>query len=262
MERYEFTLGNTRFELHHAEGEAEGYTYVFLPDQKILWVADMLGPGMPMVASPMKRVRDELRWKKALQLILELEPEVLINSVQAPICSTDAIEKRVNVHIKYLDFLHEAVVREMNAGSSLQETLAHAVLPAHMQTHSLLTQGYGCHDFNVRGLYHRYSGWFDQNATHLFPPPEDLKAKTFIGDMGGEDRVLDRASSLHEDGQNALALQYVDLLLDAGMHESQAHALKAEILNGLADLHGQNPIMRNMYLSLARVEVEASDSGD
>ena len=83
---YSFSLGGKKFELYHAVGESQDYTIVFLPDQKIIWIGDMLGGGMPMVASPMKRVRDEVKWKKGLELIKGLKPEVLIQSVQQPFC--------------------------------------------------------------------------------------------------------------------------------------------------------------------------------
>ena len=105
---YKFELGGTKFELYHAVGESSDYTIVFLPDQKIVWVADLIVGGMPLVASPMKRVRNEVKWRKALEFIKELNPEVMIQSVQQPLCDQAQIASKLDVFIDFFNFLHDS----------------------------------------------------------------------------------------------------------------------------------------------------------
>jgi glyoxylase-like metal-dependent hydrolase (beta-lactamase superfamily II) len=252
---YSFSLGGNKFELYHVVGEAQDYTIVFLPDQKIVWIGDMLGGGMPMVASPMKLVRDEVKWKKGLELIKGLKPEVLLQSVQQPFCDQSTINRKLDVVIEYLDFLHESIAREMNAGSSLEETLINIQLPEHMRRNALLRENYGKLQFNIRGLYHRYSGWFDQNGTHLNPAPAKERAEHFIKDMGGGDKVLQRVRELEQKSNYKLALEYLDLLIVAGSHLKNAHETKGSILRKMS-IDSRHTMTAKMYRRLATMEDE------
>lgn len=250
---YSFSLGGVKFELYHVEGESQDYTIIFLPDQKIMWVGDMIGGGMPMVASPMKRVRDEVKWKKGLELIKSLKPEIMISSAFLPFCEEELITEKLDSIIEYMDFLHESVAREMNAGSSLEETLNNIQLPEHMKSNPMSQERYGCLQFNVRGLYHRYSGWFDQNGTHLNPAPAKEKAENFIKDMGGGKKVLERIQSLQEKSNYKLALEYLDLLIAAGIQLKEAHKMKGSILMQMSTRY-THQITANMYRRLAKME--------
>jgi glyoxylase-like metal-dependent hydrolase (beta-lactamase superfamily II) len=170
-DRTSLELGGTVVDLRHVVGEADDYTVVFLPEQKIVWTADLAGSGMPMLASPMKRVRNEVKWKLALEEVLSLEPEVLLRSVGPPICDPIKIEANLGVLIEFFDFIHIAVTDELNRGSSVEEAVSRIKLPATLETSGYLEERYGTLEFAVRGLYHRYSGWFDQNGSHIRPAP-------------------------------------------------------------------------------------------
>jgi glyoxylase-like metal-dependent hydrolase (beta-lactamase superfamily II) len=256
---FEFSLGGTRFQLFHAEGEAEGYALIFMPDQKILWVGDMAGAGMPLLGSPMKRARDEVKWKSALELMRRLDPDVLIGSVGPPTCDKRMIHAIFDTRIEYLDFLHDAVAAEMNAGSSLERTLENTALPPHLATNPLLREEYGNHEFNVRALHHRYSGWFDQDGSHLHPAPAAKRAALFVADMGGSKAVLDRALTLADAEQPELALEYADLLIQAGGHAA-AHRLKADLLLRLSKRHTGHHMTTSMYRKLAAIELDRAEA--
>jgi alkyl sulfatase BDS1-like metallo-beta-lactamase superfamily hydrolase len=252
---YNFELGGTKFELYHAVGESSDYTIVLLPDQKIVWVADLVAGGMPLVASPMKRVRDEVKWRKALELVKELKPEVMIQSVQRPLCDQAQITSKLDAFIEFFNFLHDSVAREMNAGSSLEETLNNIQLPLNLKLTSLRKEKYGRLQFNVRGLYHRYSGWFDQNGTHLNPAPAKETAKSFVNFMGGGIVVLEKARVHEKNGRLKLALEYLDLLIDAGTHLKDAHELKGAVLVKMSKQYNHR-MTSNMYRRLGQMELE------
>jgi len=252
---YEFTLGQTRFHLYHAVGEAADYSIIFMPDQKIVWTGDMTGFGVPNVASPMKPVRDAIRWKKALELIKSLDPDVLIGSVAEPVCDKRQIAIMLEARINYLDFLHKAVANELNQGSTLEETLENTKLPPPLAHHPLLQDLYLSHEFNVRGLFQMYSGWFDQNGSHLKPAPSKQRAESFIRDMGGAQKVLDRAGGLRAAKDLKLALEYLDLLIAAGERSSEAHRIKSAILDEMSLLY-EHKMTANMYRYLAKIELQ------
>jgi glyoxylase-like metal-dependent hydrolase (beta-lactamase superfamily II) len=253
--QYKFELGKTKFELYHAVGESSDYTVVFLPDQRIVWVADLIVGGMPLVASPMKRVRDEVKWRKALELVKGLRSEVMIQSRHLPLCNQALIASKLDVFIDFFNFLHDSVAREMNAGSSLEETLNNIQLPLHLKNTNLLQEKYGNLQFNVRGLYQRYSGWFDQNGTHLNPAPAKITAKSFIDAMGGVPVVLEKARVLTKEGNVKLALEYLDLVIDAGTQLKEAHQLKGEVLMEMSKQYNHR-MTTNMYRRLGQMELD------
>lgn len=256
---YSFTCGGIRFELFHADAESQDYSIVYLPDRKVVWVADLLGGSMPLVGSPMKVVRDEIKWKKALERIKSLDPDILIQSVDPPFCDKKTILFKLNSSIEYLDFLHKAVAREMNKGSSVDESVRNISIPEHLKNNPFLKEYYGCLMFNVRGLYHKYSGWFDQNGTHLNPVSEKDKASSFITNMGGPESVYQIAVNLRQEGSYALALEYLDLLISDGRMADNAHREKAFILERMSNLFNYNPLMVNIYKNLAKMETRKLD---
>jgi len=256
---YSFTLGGTRFELHHADAESRDYTYVYLPREKIIWVADLVSTGAPMVASPMKPVRDDVKWRLALEAIKKLDPNVLIESVKPPICDKGQIAELLDARIAYLGFLHRAVIAEINAGSTAEQAARNIQLPAELAQNPLAWDEYGCLPFNVRGLHQRYAGWFDQNGTHLDPAPAERRAASFIEAMGGGERVLQRAGTLLQRGEPHLAMEYLDLLLDAGDHQAQAHEAKSKALQRLARRSTHN-ITEQIYRHLAKNEQQRAEA--
>ncbi len=250
---YSFTLGGTKFELYHAQGEADDYTIVWLPKEKVVFVADLVGMGAPMVASPMKPVRNEVKWKNALEFVKDLKPEVMIDSVMPPISKQKSIHEFLDVRIRYLDFLHEAIIEELNAGSTAEEAVRNITLPEDLAANKLTKDGYGSLHFNVRGLHQRYRGWFDRNGTHLELIEASKKAASFVKAMGGGKAVLKKAQSLKSKGEDQLALEYLDLLIDSDDHAKEAHRLKATVLMGLAK-QAKHRMMKSMYRRLSKME--------
>ena len=204
-------------------------------------------------------MRDEVRWKRALERIRDLKPEVVIPSVGPAISGEEAVARVLDSGIEYLDFLHRAVAREMNRGSSLEETLENTRLPKRLAENPGLVEAYGCHRFNVEGLYHRYSGWFDQNGTHLDRAPVGELAGEMIADMGGARAVMSKARELQEEGRHRLALEYLDLLLDEDGEDRDAHRLKGQVLLELAKENRGHAMTRNMYLKLSERELSSAE---
>lgn len=256
---YSFELGGVRFELYHADAESRDYTYVVLPQQKIVWLADLVSAGAPMVASPMKPVRDDVKWRRALEAIRGLDPLVIVESVKPPICDRELIAELLEARIGYLDFLHQAVIAEINAGATVERAVHNISLPPELANNPLAWDEYGCLAFNVRGLFQQYAGWFDQNGTHLDLTPAEQRAASYVEAMGGGPAVLTRARTLLQRGEPQLALEYLDLLLDAGIETAPAHQLKNQALLRLAKKATHN-ITEQMYRRLAKLEQQAAEA--
>lgn len=251
-------VGGKRIELHHVEGEARDYTIVWLPDRKVLWVADLVNDSFPMVASPMKPVRDPLRWKAGIDFMRTLEPAVMVNAVDPPYCDPVAIDDLLEVQSRLLGFLHEAVVAQIEAGATEMEAVRAIELPAEFAD---LPQSYGSLEFAVRGIHQLYTGFWDQNATTLKLTDPRATARAFIDSMGGNDAVFAKAEELAAARRAGLALAYCDLLIDAD-REVRALSLKADLLARQADQPSENRVLVNMLRYLSNWNSWAADRPD
>jgi alkyl sulfatase BDS1-like metallo-beta-lactamase superfamily hydrolase len=253
-DRMTFQLGGLDFELSHHEGEADDYAVLWIPQKRAVFVADLLGTSMPMVASPMKPVRDALKWRRALEYVQSLQPDFLFFTSGQPYQDRAAMNAHLALHIEFLGWLHRAVSDQINAGATVEEAIARIRLPAALRDQPKLREEYGSLEFAIRGLYHDYRGWFDMNGTHLSPIAPRARAAAFVEAMGGEAQLLARARGERAAGDPVLALEYLDLLIEGAASEP-ARAEKSEILAELAG-HERQPLKRNMLKSLSAIERE------
>ena len=228
-------LGGVELELLHVDGEASDYAVLWWPAGKVVWLSDMLPRGMPMVASPMEPVRSEDSWRRSLQKIKDLGALVTLSTSNVPGCDPLAVNNQINDQMMFFDYLHMAMMREMNVGSTEDEAVANVRLPPALRDSPYLSEGYGTLEFAVRGLHHRYSGWFDQNGSDAAPVNPGRRAADFITLMGGRDILLRQAGMLLEIGDPTLALAYLDLLIDSDASDGDAHQYKARALSVLAE---------------------------
>ena len=230
----EIDLGGVVVELRHMSGEAEGYTVLYMPQERIVWMADLLPGGMPMVASPMKVVRSEVNWQRSLETVAALNPRGLLYTGSNPLCDPQEIQDVLGLYIRLFEFLHTSIVREINLGHTAEEAVANIQLPPDLQNQPGLMERYGTLEFAVRGLHYKYSGWFDQNGTNIKPAPAKALAAAMVEDMGGRAKVLERAKQLRAAGKDRLATEYADLLINSGKSPA-ALLLKADALDSLAE---------------------------
>src|SRR5437762_1864164 len=86
----------------------------------------------------------------------------------------------------------------MRQGEHPDELVQHVKLPPDLAGNPYVQEFYGSVEWTVRAVYADRVGWFDGNATKLFPLPEKDRATKLVGLIGGPDEVLAR-------GREALA---------------------------------------------------------
>lgn len=103
----------------------------------------------------------------------------------------------------------------------------------------------------VRTVFNAYLGWFDGNATNLFPLPPKAEAERMAKLAGGKDKLLQAARDALTDDDAQWAAQLADHLLAINSGDHAAKQIKADALTKLA--HNMvNATARNYYLTVAR----------
>ncbi len=255
-----FTLGGVTFELRHSKGETDDTTWMWIPERKTVCVSDLWVWSCPNIGNPFKVQRYEVEWADGLEAIAGKEPEILLPGHGPAITEPGEIKKACATVARALRFLHDQVVGMLNEGKWQEEILQNFEWPEEFAESPYLPSIYGHPYFVVQAIMRRYHGWFDGNASHLFPSSSGEIAAEVVDLAGDPAKLLERAKTLAAQGNNQLALHLVDFVIDAGGDlKTDARNLKAQLLQALAEAE-KSLIARNIFLGAVR-QIEKSLEG-
>lgn len=211
---YQFTCGDLRFELINIPGgETIDSTLIWLPDHKILFSGNCLGPLFPHMPNLYTIRGDKIRfippYLEVIEKILSLGPELLITGHFAPIEGEDLIRSELERLRDAVSYLHEATLKGMNAGQDVWELMETLKLPDHLE----IGEDYGTTPWTIRAIWEGYLGWFKyQSTTELYHVPH-WKMYAELADLAGLDALTERAGALLVDGKALEAIHLCDIVL-------------------------------------------------
>jgi alkyl sulfatase BDS1-like metallo-beta-lactamase superfamily hydrolase len=138
----------------------------------------------------------------------------------------------------------------MRQGERPDELVQHVNLPPDLARNPYLQEFYGSVEWTVRGIYADRAGWFDGNATNLFPLPEKDRAAKLVVLMGGPDQTLARGREALAARDFKWAAELADYVLANDSMNAGAKRIKAQALTELGERQ-INATARNYYLSSA-----------
>jgi alkyl sulfatase BDS1-like metallo-beta-lactamase superfamily hydrolase len=229
-------LGGLALVLNHALGETDDITWVHLPERRALFSGDLIISSCPNIGNPLKVQRYEVEWAEALERMAALEVDAL-GPGHGPVLRGDAIRETLLVTARALRYLHDEVVRRLNAGQWEEQIVAEVTLPPELASHPALAPVYGCPTFIVHAIARRYAGWYDGNPSHLAPSRTDAVAAEVVA-LAGAEALLERAEALAAAGKQQLALHLLDYVIDGSVEPAlrqRARHLKSVGLRALAE---------------------------
>ncbi len=232
-ERFELEAGGVRFELHHAKGETDGHTWVWLPQTKTLCTGDLFIWAAPNAGNPQKVQRYAVEWAAALRAMAALGPELLLPGHGLPIAGAARVREALVDTAAYLESLVRQTLERLNAGETVYQILDAVRPPPELAAKPYLRPVYDEPDFIVRNLWRCFGGWYSGVPSELKPSPRAALAKELVSLAGGLERLLDRAKALHEAGNPQLAAHLVDWAVEAEPRSRDAHALRAAVYEAL-----------------------------
>ncbi|HXQ20894.1 MAG TPA: alkyl sulfatase dimerization domain-containing protein [Candidatus Acidoferrales bacterium] len=252
-------LGGLTLQLHHAMGETDDATWVWIPERRTVCTGDLFIWSCPNIGNPFKVQRYEVEWAAALEAIAARESAALAPGHGPALLGVDAVREACLDTARALRWLHDEVVRRLNAGMWAEQILAEVqALPPDLTAKPYLRPIYGCPTFVVHGILRRYAGWFDGNPAHLFPAATAAIAGEVVR-LAGAPQLLERARALQQAGDAQLALHLVDYVIDAGERAlaAEAQQLKGELL--AARTHAEPSfIARNIFKNGATATARAA----
>ena len=215
---WEFTLGDTRFRVIALQnsGEGEDALLVWLPDQRVLFTGDLFGTLYPMFPNLYtvrgEKVRDPLDYIDALDLVLALEPEVLVPGHFAVIEGEERIRASVTRMRDAVQFVWDETVAAMNDGKTVWQAMGEIELPPELR----LSQGHGKVSWTVRAIWELLTGWYHgDSVANLYAVPPDAVHRDLVELAGGPDALVARARAHLEANRPVEALRLLDVAASA-----------------------------------------------
>jgi len=246
------TIAGVRLQLLHAPGETRENIAVWLPDQRVLMAGDDIYRAFPNLY-PIRggRLRPPEPWIASLERMLALGAEHLVPGHTRPITGAANVRAALTAYRDGIQSVLDQTLAGMRKGERPDELVEHVKLPPPLADHPYLQELYGSVAWSVRAIYADRLGWFDGNATHLFPLTERERAAKIVALAGGADQVLARARDALAAREFQWAAELADyaLAVDSGLGDAQK--VKARALTELGERQS-NANARNYYLSSAQ----------
>ena len=247
-----FEEEGVRIELHHAPGETDGQIFVWLPDKRVLMPGDNFYKAFPNIypirGAPLRRAD---LWVSSLARMIRLEPEYLVPGHTRPISGADKVKAALTAYHDGIKSILDQTIDGMNGGLTPDELAATVKLPPDLAENPYLGEYYGTVPWSVRAIYTFYLGWFDGNATNLFPLPFRERAKRIAKLVGGEGALVREARAALDSGDDQWAAELTDYVLGPNPNHREAKQIKAEALKNMGERQ-INATARSYYLTTAK----------
>lgn len=245
------TVAGVRLQLLYTPGETMDAISVWLPDKRVLMPGDDFLRAFPNI-SPIRgaRLRIPEGWIASLETMIELGPEYVVPSHTRPVAGGAAARAALTAYHDGIKSILDQTIQGMKQGERPDELVQHVKLPPDLAGNPYLQEFYGSVEWTVRGIYSDRAGWFDGNATKLYPLPEKDRAAKLVALIGGADAVLARGREALGAREFTWAAELADYVLANDGANAVAKRIKAQALIELGERQ-INAIARNYYLSSA-----------
>lgn len=251
-ERKTINVAGVELELVAAPGETNDGLFVWYPAGKVLFAGDNFYRSFPNLyairGTPNRNVR---LWAESLSRMADRDAAALVGGHTNPILGAGKVKQVLTDYRDAVKFVHDKTVEGINKGLTPDELVEYVQLSERLANKDYLQPFYGHPDWGVRTVFNGYLGWFDGNASNLFPLPPRAEAERVAKLAGGKDKLLAVAKDALAEDDNQWAAQLADHLLAIDKADADAKLVKADALTKLAQ-NMVNATARNYYLTVAR----------
>ncbi len=198
----------------NAPSELDDELAVWLPQQKVMFVADTIGGTGPYAATPRaEEGRDPEAFFKTLDNLLSFNPHFIIPGHGRGILGKNDVNTVLTNARDTIQYMIDHIIRGMGKGTSRDEIVSSIELPPHLANSKDLGWYYHPMEWVARGIYARYAGWMGDNPVELFSTEPKKRADFFIRDLGGIKSAQAKAKSAVKRGDYAWATEIANTIL-------------------------------------------------
>ncbi len=223
-DKYEFTLGGVKFEIYSTPGETPDHLTVWIPEWKAAFTGDNYYGSFPNIYTLRgTEPRLALDYVNSLNKALSLHPDLVLPSHGPAVRGNDQITRNLTRYRDAILYVHDAVVKGMNAGKDVYTLMREIHLPPELN----VGESYGKLTWSIRGIYEGYAGWFDLNPAEMYETPASGVYADLVKLAGGPEAVAKLALLRLSEGKPQEALRLTEAALAAD--PSNRAALEARL---------------------------------
>jgi len=260
-DQYQFELGGRQFELIWTPGgETRSALIVWLPQTRVALVGNLFGPlfGNQPNLNTLRgdKPRSALEFIESVKTVKALQP-VQILTGHENIQGENHIAESLTRIIASVQWVHDHTVAGMNEGKTLSALMSEVQPPPELA----LTEEYGKVSWNVRAIWHEYTGWYDPSSgiTGLFPSSASAIEPMLVELCGGPNPLLAAAHNYCANQQPLAALKVLDILDNADVCTSDTHQARRDALELLQQQCGDHNLWERRFIAAALAELNASE---
>ena len=251
-DRLSLTIAGVRMDLVHTPGETNDGLSVWLPEQRVLLTGDLFLKAFPnLYAIRGAAPRPVQQWLASLTTLIALGAEHVVPGHTRPVSGEANVRAALTAYRDGIRSVFDQTLEGMMKGERPDELVAHVRLPPHLASSPYLQEYYGTVEWSVRAIYSAQLGWFDGNATRLFPLAEKDRAQKIVALAGGVAPTLSSARDALVNKEFRWAAELTDFVLAVEAANVDAKRLKAQALTELGERQ-TSANARNYYLSVAQ----------
>ncbi|MHA2179810.1 MAG: alkyl sulfatase dimerization domain-containing protein [Promethearchaeota archaeon] len=225
-----FKLGDKTFELHTTRAETDDAVWVYVPELNAAFIGDLMLGSLPNIGNPWKPTRFALDWAKELERIRDLKPEYIFYSGGGTFTQGKEALNQLDDNIEVIHSLHDQVVDHINKGTHISEMIHEVKIPDHLMKSPYLRASYSRPEFFAFNVYRWYHGYFDENPAHLLPRPQKEVMGEILNLIGDPNIILKRTQELLDEDQAQLALEVLDVLIQAEPDNIESRKMRIKLL--------------------------------
>jgi alkyl sulfatase BDS1-like metallo-beta-lactamase superfamily hydrolase len=222
-------IGGRELELHHARGETDDHTWVYIPDARTVCTGDLFIWASPNAGNPQKVQRYAADWARALRAMAAREPALLLPGHGLPIFGAERVRDALLDTADYLETLYQQTLACLNRGLTVYEILEEVKPLPHLAEKPYLQPIYDEPEFIVRNVVRCLGGWYSGVPSELKPAPRAQQARELADLAGGVGRILERARRSLDANDLKMASHWVDWAVEADPDSAEAHALRVAV---------------------------------
>src|SRR5690606_31531253 len=151
--------------------ETDDALAVWVPHARILYGGPAVIDAIPNIGTPLRTMRDTVRWADTLERLAALRPRLVVREFGPSIEGEEAVQQVLLGTAQALRWLHETVISLLNQGLGEREILDAITYPPELFDQPWMSPTYGDPTYIVRDIYRSENGWWDRNPTSLHPSP-------------------------------------------------------------------------------------------
>lgn len=254
-----FEQGGRRFELIHApEGETVDNLIVWLPDDKVAFTGNLVGPvwlSMPFFCT-LRGDKPRLVWNTiaSLEKLQTLGAEIIITGHGEAIRGAERIRADIDTMLGAIRWVRDYTLDGMNAGKTVHELMRDAVLPDHLK----IGEFHGKVSWAVKTIWDEYAGWFhyEDGTTELYHVPRSAVHGDLVA-LAGADALAAKAGEHVAAGRPLEAIHLTDIILSVEPGHRTALTAKRDAHKALLDAATASNLSETMWL---RSEIAAAEA--